>query len=89
MTNDACITFCDKRGLPIAGTEYAGQCFCGSELPESKVGEDRCSMACTGDARGVCGGAGTLSVWSKGAGGGMAKRHVGHLGRHARKFSEY
>ncbi|RMZ74765.1 hypothetical protein DV737_g5758, partial [Chaetothyriales sp. CBS 132003] len=64
MSNSACATFCEGEGFTLAGTEYSGQCFCGDALAGSSVAdESQCSMACTGSAKEVCGGAGVLSVW--------------------------
>src|ERR1700709_2283983 len=56
VTNDACISFCDSRGYPVAGTEYAGQCFCGSAITSPQLSEDKCNMACTGDGSKTVGG---------------------------------
>jgi hypothetical protein len=39
-----------------------------------KVGNDKCSMACEGDGRQLCGGSGTLSVYQKGTGARKEKR---------------
>ncbi|KAJ9634674.1 hypothetical protein H2204_006123 [Knufia peltigerae] len=91
MTNDACISFCDKSGFPVAGTEYAGQCFCGAADVTSgleQLSGDKCSMACTGDKEQICGGPGALSVWTKKsttkrASSAIKKRHAhAHVGAH-------
>lgn len=90
MSNDACVAFCDGRGFPVAGTEYAGQCFCGTEISSAQLDESACNMECTGEADDLCGGPGALSVWSKVSGSKkMAKRHLGHISRHGRKLIDY
>ncbi|EXJ54755.1 hypothetical protein A1O7_10096, partial [Cladophialophora yegresii CBS 114405] len=81
VTNDACIAFCDSKGYPLAGTEYAGQCFCGTEITSSQLGEDRCNMACTGNAGQMCGGPGTLTVWTKSGESKKTKRHLHGMAR--------
>lgn len=84
MSNAACIAFCDAKGFPVSGTEYAGQCFCGSsgDLTNASLGDDAdCDRECTG-AEGsgeMCGGAARLSVYGK---DGAARRALGHLKRH-------
>ncbi|ETI20140.1 hypothetical protein G647_08174 [Cladophialophora carrionii CBS 160.54] len=88
VTNEACIAFCDSKGYPVAGTEYAGQCFCGAEITSPQLGEDKCNMACTGDAGQMCGGPGALSVWTKSGESKKAKRHLHGMARHGRRFSQ-
>ncbi|EXJ83113.1 hypothetical protein A1O1_06732 [Capronia coronata CBS 617.96] len=70
MTNGACVSFCDSRGFAVAGTEYAGQCFCGTDADfpamASQLDESQCDMPCTGAGGEMCGGSGALSVWAKG-----------------------
>jgi hypothetical protein len=75
-TTTGCVAYCDAKGYRIAGTEYAGQCFCDNSLANSsmKVGNDECNMACKGDGRQLCGGSGTLSVYKKGTGARKEKR---------------
>jgi hypothetical protein len=89
-TTTGCVAYCDAQGYSIAGTEYGGQCFCGNSLASAstKVGDDKCSMACEGDRAQLCGGSLTLSVYSKGTsawkgkrgGTGMTGRRVGRRG---------
>ncbi|OAP55531.1 hypothetical protein AYL99_10504 [Fonsecaea erecta] len=76
MSNAACVSFCDSRGYTIAGTEYAGQCFCGDEITTPQLDEGSCNMACTGAAGEMCGGPGAFSLWTKSGSGSkkMAKR---------------
>ena len=64
MTIESCVRFCAGKGLAIAGTEYAGECYCGNQLGSgSTVGAGMaCTMACTGNATEWCGGSSALSV---------------------------
>jgi hypothetical protein len=81
MSNAACVEFCDSRGFVAAGTEYAGQCWCGSAEDLGKAGagkEEECDTECTGKKGEMCGGAARLSVYAKEA---NAKRS-GHIKRH-------
>jgi len=73
-----CIAYCDAKGFSMAGTEYAGQCFCGNELVNSSLlSECVCDMKCEGDATQTCGGGLALSVYSKT--NSLRRRHL-HLG---------
>jgi hypothetical protein len=65
MTNQNCINFCNGKGYPYAGTEYAGQCFCGTSImsPGANTTDSDCNMACTGDATQPCGAGNRLSVY--------------------------
>ncbi|KAI5811394.1 WSC-domain-containing protein [Peziza echinospora] len=60
-----CITHCESRGFKFAGTEYAGQCFCGNEFKESPAPAAECDMKCEGDAKQTCGGPARLTVYAK------------------------
>jgi hypothetical protein len=73
-----CVAFCDAKGYTIAGTEYAGQCFCGNTLGSAsvKVGDGLCNMVCEGDKTQLCGGGLKLTVYEKG-GSGSWKRGEG------------
>ena len=67
VTSSGCTNFCNANGYSIAGTEDAGQCFCGNELVQStQQPSSACNMVCLGDQREICGGSGTLSVFSSG-----------------------
>ncbi len=88
LTNAKCMQFCEAKGFALAGTEYAGQCFCGSDASGlQQTGEEKCNMSCKGAAGEVCGGGGMLSVYSKGVGKKRSamKRHIeehAHARRH-------
>jgi hypothetical protein len=68
MTAQTCIAFCSSKGYPVAGTEYARECWCGSSVPAQSA-TDGCNMACTGDGTQGCGGPNRLTVYSNPASG--------------------
>jgi hypothetical protein len=58
--------YCGNAGFSLAGTEYAGQCFCGDNMEgSSKIAAKKCDMKCEGDASQICGGSLALSVFEK------------------------
>ncbi|PSN70463.1 WSC-domain-containing protein [Corynespora cassiicola Philippines] len=63
LTADTCIAYCSSMGYPVAGTEYAAECFCGTGIP-LQTGTDGCNMACAGDSTLACGGPDRLSVYA-------------------------
>lgn len=66
VTSTGCLMYCDDNGYSIAGTEYAGQCFCGNELVGSSAIDDtRCDMACEGAPDEICGGSLALSIYEQ------------------------
>lgn len=66
VTNTKCIAYCESKGFSLAGTEYAGECFCGNELKgSSSIAESKCDMLCEGDSSETCGGSLALSVYTK------------------------
>lgn len=67
MTTEQCVDFCQTQELPIAGTEYSTQCFCGNLLLDSvNLDEGQCNMTCSGDTSNssMCGGSWALSIWA-------------------------
>ena len=65
MTVDKCKAFCLTNNLPLAGLEYAYECYCGSGLPSDSIpGQSGCIMSCAGDATQTCGGGSRLSVYN-------------------------
>ena len=65
MTDESCISFCAGQGYPYAGTEYAGQCYCGSQLASTGTvaPQTDCDMGCTGNASEACGAGNRLTVF--------------------------
>ncbi|ORY79548.1 WSC domain-domain-containing protein [Protomyces lactucae-debilis] len=60
MTNQACSSFCTKKGYKYSGTEYGSECYCGNDLPSCPAGT--CDSVCSGDATQICGGSWSLSI---------------------------
>ncbi|KAF7173863.1 hypothetical protein CNMCM5623_006118 [Aspergillus felis] len=66
VTSTGCMEYCGNAGFSLAGTEYAGQCFCGDNMEgSSKIAANRCDMKCEGDTSQICGGSLALSVFEK------------------------
>ena len=66
MTIAGCIAHCAALGHPIAGVEYARECYCGSAFVNGGgmvLPDNVCDMACSGDAVRMCGGPGALSAF--------------------------
>lgn len=62
---ETCVSFCTGQGMPVAGLEYGGECFCGPQLPASAVSDsESCTMPCKGNSTQACGAADRLSVYS-------------------------
>ncbi|KUJ19894.1 WSC-domain-containing protein [Mollisia scopiformis] len=65
MTIEMCQAYCTSKNFPMAGVEYASQCYCGTTLgPNSATGFTGCSMACAGNKSEICGGSSRLSVYN-------------------------
>ncbi|KAJ3069113.1 hypothetical protein HDU98_007813 [Podochytrium sp. JEL0797] len=62
VTAQVCVAQCQAQGFAVAGMEYASQCFCGMSLPAYL--SSACTMACQGDATQICGGPGSLTVYT-------------------------
>jgi hypothetical protein len=63
MTISTCQSFCLASDYPLAGLEYASQCFCGNSLA-SNISSTACTMACAGNASQICGGGFALSLYA-------------------------
>ncbi|TBU43439.1 WSC-domain-containing protein [Dichomitus squalens] len=66
MTIPGCIAHCASLGHPVAGVEYARECYCGSAFVNdggAVLPDDACDMACSGDTTSICGGPGALSAF--------------------------
>lgn len=61
---ESCTDACFNAGYPLAGTEYADECYCG--LTFSNGGAPTpltdCNMACSGNGSEFCGGPNRLNV---------------------------
>ncbi|KAJ3118700.1 hypothetical protein HDU96_010030 [Phlyctochytrium bullatum] len=65
MTVDLCIEHCRKFGYPVAGVEFAKECFCDDELrDEFRVNDQLCDWECDGNSSQCCGAPDYLSVYS-------------------------
>jgi hypothetical protein len=67
MTNAKCRDACFSAGYILAGTEYAGECFCdnalrngGGPTPDGNAG---CNVACNGNQTEMCGGSNRLTLF--------------------------
>ncbi|PIA82429.1 putative fungistatic metabolite [Cercospora beticola] len=64
MTVAACTQACKSAGYPVAGLEYANQCFCDTKLQNGATqADDGCDMACAGNSTELCGGSNRLNVY--------------------------
>ncbi|KAI0852681.1 putative glyoxal oxidase [Daldinia vernicosa] len=69
LTPQKCAQLCADNNYTVSGTEYYTQCFCSNAIYNGGVrGEDtsKCSTPCGGNSQVMCGGAGYLSIYSKG-----------------------
>ncbi|KAI0909694.1 WSC domain-containing protein [Ustulina deusta] len=69
LTPQSCAALCNSMGYIISGTEYYRQCFCGNAIYNGGVqGPDdtKCNTPCSGNGDVNCGGAGYLTIYSKG-----------------------
>ena len=75
VSSSGCVSYCASKGFSMAGTEFGSQCFCGNSMTKSAVVDaSKCQTACAGAAGEKCGGAGTLSLFSKVGAPKMSKR---------------
>ncbi|KAI1827931.1 heme peroxidase [Xylaria intraflava] len=61
---EVCAAFCS--GFKYFGTEYGDECYCGNAFSEGSVAaaSSDCSMACSGNAKELCGAGNRLSVYA-------------------------
>ncbi|OCK77835.1 copper radical oxidase [Lepidopterella palustris CBS 459.81] len=66
MTDEACVSFCISKNMIYAGTEYAGECYCGNSIASTgtPAASTDCNMACNGNAAEPCGGPNRLTVFN-------------------------
>lgn len=93
MTNELCQSTCLAAGFSIAGTEYAGECWCGNAIingggpaPNGNVG---CNMPCKGNTAEICGGPDRLDVWQYVSGGAGGKRGLAYNNNNPGANAEY
>jgi hypothetical protein len=67
MTNAKCRDACRAGGFVLAGTEYAGECFCDNQIRNNGKpapdGEAKCNMPCNGNQTEMCGGPDRLTLF--------------------------
>lgn len=66
MTLEVCAAYCASKGLPLMGTEYSSECYCGTYPRGDAVAarDTECNMDCGGDPFEVCGGPSRLSLYA-------------------------
>ncbi|KAF8860151.1 hypothetical protein BDZ45DRAFT_688777 [Acephala macrosclerotiorum] len=71
MTDESCISYCEKLGYIYAGTEYAEECYCGDSLASGSgpAPASDCSTPCSGNATEACGGGNRLNLYWSGTTG--------------------
>lgn len=65
-TPEACVATCRDKGFRYAGVEFGESCLCGNDGYDRAGPADNCDMACTGDAKKICGGYNANSVYATG-----------------------
>ncbi|KAK4455790.1 WSC domain-containing protein [Podospora aff. communis PSN243] len=65
FTTEKCLAACKNEGYAFAGTEFGGECWCGSVIAnDTRAAPDsECNMPCNGDRTQTCGGPGRLSLY--------------------------
>ncbi|OZJ01463.1 hypothetical protein BZG36_05584 [Bifiguratus adelaidae] len=63
MTMEACVQECNSASYPVAGVEYANECWCGSMVPGTSAPSSECNKPCSGNATEMCGGSARLGVF--------------------------
>ncbi|KAK0623035.1 WSC domain-containing protein [Immersiella caudata] len=65
FTTEECLAACRSEGYPFAGTEFGGECWCGSVIANDTraAPESECNMPCNGDGTQTCGGPGRLNLY--------------------------
>ena len=65
MTVPACVAVCQADNFPLAGLEFASQCYCGTSFEgEGAPIDSGCNMACQGNSSEFCGGSNALNVYN-------------------------
>lgn len=65
LTTASCVSFCSSNGYSFAGTEYAGECWCGRSIATSasQSSSDQCDLPCRGAPDEKCGGNSRISIY--------------------------
>ena len=65
MTQESCIVYCSNLNYGYAGTEYAGECYCGSSIQSTgqTASLADCNMGCNGNNTEACGGPNRMSLF--------------------------
>ncbi|KAJ7479512.1 glyoxal oxidase N-terminus-domain-containing protein [Mycena latifolia] len=63
---ETCTSACFDAGMPLSGTEFADECFCGPAIVNGGAPEPAsdCNMACAGNISEFCGGPNRLTVYN-------------------------
>lgn len=65
MTVPACLAACQADNFPLAGLEFATQCFCGTAIGGTGApATSGCNMVCQGNSSTLCGGADRLNLYN-------------------------
>ena len=69
MTDESCVAFCSSGGFPLAGVEYAQECYCGYQFKSGavKLDESVCNVPCTGNSAEPCGGGFAFTLYNNSA----------------------
>jgi len=65
LTVQACVKKCNSEGLALAGVEFGQECYCGNAILNDAdlLPRSSCNVACTGNNKTVCGGAGAINLY--------------------------
>ncbi|KAK4106791.1 WSC-domain-containing protein [Parathielavia hyrcaniae] len=65
LTTEKCLQACRDGGFPFAGTEFGGECYCGTVLANdtSAVPAGECDKPCNGNPAQTCGGSARLTLF--------------------------
>ncbi|KAJ7635293.1 galactose oxidase [Roridomyces roridus] len=63
---DTCTTACFNAGMPLSGTEFADECYCGTAIINGNgpIDISACNMVCAGNSTELCGGPNALTVFN-------------------------
>ncbi|TBU26664.1 hypothetical protein BD311DRAFT_666990 [Dichomitus squalens] len=66
FTVEGCTEACFNANFPLAGMEFAAQCFCSTNIANggAPIDASLCNMACAGNSTELCGGPNALNVYN-------------------------